>query len=172
MIYNRIKDPSISTHEKENLMSSDYLNSYPGNFFYYDSPYDLKGMTYREFLRSRSTMEEKILFEMRTYSRGVINDMLNFPKDERFFDIRLEEISHDKNFVQITEAFRSLGLSGKELLSAVQIASSNCLWSIGAEKVLGHATTGASNEWEKWFKGDVLQEFRNLFGYAEQALGY
>lgn len=129
-------------------------------------------MTYREFLTKLPTLEEKILFEMRCFSQSVIKNMFYFPRDSRFFTIKLEDISHDRSMKSLYEAFSFLGFSGQELTSCLKLASKHCLWNIGKSSISTHATSGISNEWEDLFIGQLEHEFRKLFGWTEKSLGY
>ncbi len=171
-IYNKIKNTEVSLEEKIRLMNSDYHGKTVKNFIHYPSYYKMKGKTYREYLSEMPSMREKVLFEMRSYSRGVIHDMMNFPFDTRFFTIKLEEISCDPNMNNLMKAFVHLGFEGSSLLKCLEIASSNCLWHIGKNGIGSHATTGMSNEWKDVFEGEVEDEYRKLFGWAEEAFGY
>jgi hypothetical protein len=109
---------------------------------------------------------------MRSFSRGVINDMINFPIDKRFFLIQLESISFDKKMKSLQAAFAHLGFDGEKLLKCHGIAAENCLWNIDKNIMRSHATTCMSDDWKKIFTGEVEKEFRRLFGWSEEALGY
>lgn len=65
-----------------------------------------------------------------------------------------------------------LGIEGPDLISGLECASHHFLWNVGTEGVGAHATTGVSDVWREFFTGDVLKEFRRLFGNAEEVLGY
>ena len=167
--YSKIKDPSIPTHEKEKLLNFSNVEK-AGLMF--ESPYSMNGRTYRQALSSLESVSDKLLFEMRTFSRGVISDILNFPADKRFYTIKLEDISHDEKMCSLTEAFVHLGFRGENLLKSLDIASRHCLWKIGKSTLGSHSTTGVSDQWRDLFKGEVEKEYRHLFGWAEEALGY
>lgn len=171
-LYNQLKNDRVSADEKRLVMNSTYDAATSNNVVPFESPYALNGKTYREFLQTLNSTSDKLLFEMRTYSRGVINDMLNFPTDKRFFLIKLEDISRDQQMTSLTECLIHLGYEGAELIKALEIASNNCLWKIGKENTKGHATTGMSDEWREHFSGEVEKEYRKLFGFAEEVLGY
>jgi len=171
-IYNKIKDPNVTLDTKKILMNASYEGKTNYNFVNFESSYELSGKTYREFLSELTSIKDKVLFEMRAYSRGVIYDMLNFPVDKRFFLIKLEDISNDPQMKSLTRSLMHLDFEGDELVKSLEIASNNCLWKIGKKGIGGHATTGMSDEWKEVFTGEVEKEYRNLFGWAEEALGY
>jgi hypothetical protein len=153
-------------------MNSTYEGMTNSHFVHYESPYELKGKTYREFLVGLESTAEKLLFEMRSYSRGVIYDMLSFPADRRFYSIKLEDISRDPQMTSLENAFIHLNFEGNDLSRCLDIASQNCLWKIGMKGIETHATTGMSEDWRDAFTGDVEREYRKLFGWAEEGLGY
>ncbi len=165
--YNVIKDPAVSGAEKQKILQT----GLPGNesVASWDSGYDFAGRTYAQMLKSFERIEDKILFEMRAFSRGVVQDMVNFPADQRFFRLKLEEVSHDDQMTALQGAVRHLGFGGAHAATCLAIAARHSLWNIPRPS---HATTGVSGAWEQVFQGDVEKEFRTLFGWAESALGY
>jgi len=165
-----IKNNSLSIEEKSSIMQADYSSEFPHNFQHWKSPYALNGQTYREYLKKLPTFEEKLIFEMHSFSRGVIYDMLNFPQDDRFMRIHLESTSYDPSMKQLYEAFYHLGFKDDDLKTCCEIAKKHCLWYIG--KNLKHSTTGMSNDYNLYFQDKVEDEFRKLFGDAEYKLGY
>lgn len=171
-IYNSIKNPTIPTIVKKGIMNADYTDETPDNFIHFPSVYKMHGKTYRQFLLDLPTIEEKVMFEMNAYSRGVINDMLTFPNDKRFFRIHFESISKDTKLKMLLDAFAFLGFRGKDLITCLDIASNHCLWNIGKEAIKGHATTGMSDSWKSIFRGTLLDEFNALFRGSEETLGY
>jgi hypothetical protein len=171
-IYNKIKNPAVPLEEKKTLMNSIHDGKKPKNLVEFESSYDLNGKSYKEFLSTLKLISDKLLFEMRAYSRGVINDMLNFPNDKRFFLIKLEDISGDPKMKSLEESLIHLDYKGVELIKALEIASKNCLWKTGKDAIKGHSTTGMSDEWKDLFTGEVEKEYRKIFGWAEEALGY
>lgn len=165
--YNIIKDPKTPVEEKTAI-----LRAAPpphARVHDFDSGYDFAGRTYAEMLKSFETPEERLLFEMRCYSHAVILDMLAFSGDRRFLALKLEEVSHDTGMRDLQTMVRHLGFSGPPAARVLEIAAENCLWKTGPSR---HATTGVSDSWEPLFQGTLLEEFRHLFGWAEQALGY
>lgn len=171
-LYNRIKNPTISDREKKMIMGTDYTGKTPLNFKHYSSSYRLNGKTYREYLSGLPSIEEKLMFEMKSFYRGVINGMLNFPSDRRFFWIQLETISKDETMSELRNAFIHLGYKGDEIEECLDISKKHCIWNVGLTKFMNHATTGVSDDWQKYFKGRLLEEYHRLFGRAEKALGY
>ena len=174
--YKKIKDPQFALGEKIKLINDlEYqsidISSYT-TIPVYSSGYKMKNKTYREYLSGLDSIEEKLIFEMNSFSRGVINDMLQFSSDKRFYTIKLESISFDIRMDELHNAFTHLGINGIDLIKCLEIAADNCLWNIGSQQIAEHSTTGMSNEWRKYFTGNVEIEYRRLFGYAEQALGY
>lgn len=65
----------------------------------------LGGMSYYQFMHSLPTLEDQILFEMKNSSKAVIQDMQNLYKDNRFFHLKLEDISCDHSMQSIRSAF-------------------------------------------------------------------
>jgi len=171
-LYNIIKDPTVPIVVKKIIMNADYTGETPDGFIHFPSTYQMQGKTYRQFLADLPTIEEKVKFEMNAYSRGVINDMLTFPDDERFLRIHFESISKDTKMRMLHDAFIFLGFQGKELIKCLDIASNHCLWNIGKETIKKHATTGMSDEWKNIFIGSLLNEYNKLFRGAEETLGY
>lgn len=162
-IHNELKDPDVPTMRKQALMSPD---PGPGDF---ESPYAFEGRTYAEMLRSFDSRADRIRFEMNTYSRAVVEDMLNFPKDRRFYAVQLEAVSHDTQMIAVQEMMHHLGFAGPAAATALEIAAKQCFWN--RPRPL-HATTGVSRAWEEDFTGALLSDFRMLFGWADEALGY
>jgi hypothetical protein len=169
--YHRIKDPSVSLQEKVETMSRESDPAAYGGPLY-KSPFPMNGRTYREQLQALGTLQEKVLFEMHSFSRGVIEEMVRFPIDDRFHTIRLEDISHDRSMTALRAAFVHLGFEGQELQAALRIASENCIWNVGTDAFRRHATTGVGAEWRAVFTDEVETEFRRLFGRADETLGY
>jgi len=137
----------------------------------FDSGYDFSGRTYVEMLQSFDSIEEKLLFEMRTYSRAVILDMLTFSRYPSFLRVKLEDVSHDRNMQAVQIMLDHLGFSGPPMSRMLKLASRHCLWNRNTSRIK-HATTGVSEIWREAFTGKVLTEFRSLFGLAEVELGY
>jgi len=171
-LYNLIKSPDVPMTRKIEMMNSNYESEVDFDIPIYASGYDMKGKTYREFLSELRTTQDKVLFEMRSYSRGVINDMINFTSHKRFFTIKLEDIAFDPQMESLKNAFTHLGFQGEELNRCLDIASQNCLWNIKPKMIEKHATTGMSDEWKAVFSGTVNEEFHRLFGNADEDLGY
>lgn len=170
--YNVVKDPSVPLEEKVRIMSKGLDCSAGPSHDYFDLGYDLGGATYREFLRALPTLEEKVVFEMSAYSRGVINDMLAFPADGRFTTIKLEDISFDTSMVSLRHAMSKLEFSDGELQQVLDICSTHCLWKIGKSSIGAHATTGMAEYWRDIFTGQTEDAYQKLFSGAEAALGY
>lgn len=165
--YNVIKDPERSVHLK-----IDQLTVPPpphARVHDFDSGYDFAGRTYAEMLRSFDTLEEKILFEMRCYSRAVLLDMLAFPADRRFMTVKLEDVTHDRAMQTLQPLVRHLGFGGEPAAQVLKIAAKNSQWNKGKT---AHATTGVSLGWKDLFRGELGDAFHELFGWAEEALGY
>lgn len=172
ILYNRIKDPETSVDAKYDIINRSYEDRMPSEIERFESAYDMKGKTYRLYLSELPTTEEKLLFEMRAYSRGVINDMVGFPWDNRFMMVRLEDLSWDRRMMSLYSALLHLGMDGTDLTEALESASRNSLWHVGRDGAGTHAMTGISEHWRTYFQGEVLKEFRRLFGNAEEVLGY
>lgn len=161
--YNEIKHPDTPMDRRRTLMSRD-----PAGAF--DSGYAFEGRTYRQMLTARETTADRLRFEMRGFSYGVVRDMVRFPLDARFRRITLEEISHDRSMSGLERMFRHLGFAGTALRDCLEIAEGHCLWNL--DDLPGHATTGVSDAWRAAFAGEPIADFRTLFGWPEEALGY
>lgn len=172
LYYNTIKDKQIDTPQKVRILSGDYTHQAPDRFLQWPANFNMNGLTYREFLSRLPSFEEKLIFEMRSFSRGVINDMLSFPRDQRFYFIHLESISHDPEMTDLRASFSHMGFDKQDIDKCLDAARAHCLWHIGKKSINHHATTGMSNDWQTFFRGEVEEEYRRLFGYAEQRLGY
>ena len=170
--YDLIRDPSVTIQRKSELMQNFQQTTQGPSFLHYDSGYELGGATYREFIQSLGTLEEKLLFEMKAYSRGVINDMLSFPDDKRFFRVKLEDVAFDSKMLTLKAAMSHLGFKGFGLSRALRVCRNFCLWKIGTEAIRGHATTGMSPKWRSAFVGRLNEEFEALYPHAESNLGY
>ena len=171
--HNRIRDQKVDAETKKRLMNDTFYEFDRIPIERFASHYDLDGATYREFLAERPTFEDQLLFEMRCYTRGVLNEMLRFPADARVLRIKLEDVSHETDLESLKEMFTHLGFRGSALLTCMDIASRNSLWhKREAGQKSGHETTGVDDSWRSAFTGEVLREFRRLFGFAEAALGY
>ncbi|WP_200242379.1 hypothetical protein [Lamprobacter modestohalophilus] len=170
--YNIIKNPNVTMNVKKKIMNEGSTTQGGPSFEHYDSGYDLNGATYREFLKSLPTVQDKLIFEMRAHSQGVIRDMLAFPKDDRFITIKLEDISFDENMSALLAAMLGLGFHGDGLVHSLLSCSANCLWNTGVEKFSTHATTGMSPIWKNFFVGNVDEQYCELYGNAEHILGY
>lgn len=167
-IYNRIKDPKTAPEERQRLLAE--AKTQESAFTRFDSNVDFAGRSYRQMLTEATSVSAKLLFEMRAFSRGVILDMLQFPKDVRFATLSLETISHDPQMLALRRAFLHLGFQGPALQKCLDIALPHCLWS--SDALPAHATTGVSEDWRQHFTGPVETEYRRLYGWTEQALGY
>ena len=173
IFYHKINNSQVHINEKINIMNADYSGEAAAQKIpAFQSYYNFNGKTYQEFLQSLPNLQEKVLFEMRSYSRGVINDMLRFPGDQRFFNLHLESVSKDRTMYELREAFLHLGFDKTALEDCLKLAASNCIWYAGIETAGKHATLGLSDIWKEIFVGEVEQEYRKLFGWAEHALGY
>lgn len=164
--YNIIKDPDTPEATRQEMMNEAGRNSRV------DSGYDFAGRTYRQMLADAPGLAEKLLFEMRCFSRGVIEDMVLFPNDVRFYSISLEEISHNARMTGLRQMFRHLGFRNAALQQCLKIARNHSLWANEKLATDPHVTTGVSETWQEHFHGRVEAEFRHLFGWPERALGY
>ena len=119
--YDIVKDESIETARKvaQINVSPDPLARVQD----FDSGYDFQGRTYVEMLKSFDRIEDKLLFEMRTYSRAVILDMLAFSGTSSFFRINLEDVSHDRNMQQVQSTLDYLGFSGPPMARMLKLAA-------------------------------------------------
>ncbi len=171
-LYNIIKDPEVALGHKQSLLHHTYTPDAAYLHRPFRSDYEFKGKTYRELLLNAERMEEKLLFEMHAYSQGVLQDMVQFPKDNRFHTVHMEDVSFDSAMKTLQHVFEDFGFTGDDLAQCLRIASGHCLWKVTKQQFGEHATTGVSEDWRRYFSGEVLQEFRRLFGYAETALGY
>lgn len=163
-IYNEIKHPDTTVERRQELMTPS------GSDGSHDSGYEFAGKTYRQMLQDCQSMAEKLHFEMRCFSAGVVRDMASFPADQRFFTVKLEDISHDREMAALRAMFLHLGFRGEALSRCLDFAAKNCLWNLS--DLPAHATTGVGEAWRAEFQGELLREYRRLFGWAEQALGY
>jgi hypothetical protein len=163
--YNRIKHPETPPEERQRILAAATGPGEEG-----DPGLALGGRTYRQMLAGAADLSDKLIVEMRGFSRGVVGDMLAFPQDARFATITLEAISHDPAMADLTRILHHLGFRGAALARSLDLARPHCLWA--SETLPAHATTGVSEDWRAAFTGPVAAEYRRLFGWAEQALGY
>lgn len=131
---------------------------------------EYSGRTYSQVINSLSSMEDALLFEMRHASKKVIKRMLELKKDSRFYHLKLEDISNDPQMIEIEKALDFCEIKGDLKFSWMDACKQNCLWNLTT--LPKHSTTGVSSDWEMYFTGKVLAEFRNLFGDCEEQLGY
>ena len=89
----------------------------------FQSYYNFNGKTYQEFLQSLPNLQEKVLFEMRSYSRGGYK-MICFGSrgDQRFFNLHLESVSKDRTMYELREAFLHLGFDKTALEDCFEIS--------------------------------------------------
>lgn len=128
------------------------------------------GRSYADMINSFPTVEEKLMFEMKGSSRNAILRMLEVAPDSRFCNVRLENISHDREMADLRRAFEFIGISESDADDWLSIAKT---FSLSYAKALPkHSTTGVSDDWKKYFKDDVELEYRRIFGEAELTLGY
>jgi len=165
--YNIIKSPDVAMDKKIELMNAE--GNRPEGDPIDDSGYDFEGKTYAEMHMSMKTFDDRIRFEMNAYSRGVLRDMLEFPADNRFLRVKLEDISRDRKMWSLRKVVQHLGFQGASAGKALELAAEGCLWNIPRP---AHARTGLSEHWRDLFTGDLAKQYRHLYGWAEHALGY
>jgi hypothetical protein len=166
--YNIVNDKRIEVDRKTELakwyVTRDVL-PYP-----FESPYDFNGRTYREMLKSFSSMDEKLIFEMQCYSFGVISDILSFNRDD-FYRIKIEDVSYDLHMNELRNAFRYLGFVESDLDICLTSARSNML-GINPNAAGKHGTTGISQEWKDCFSGCVAKKYDSIYKDASKVMGY
>jgi hypothetical protein len=131
---------------------------------------EYNGKTYAQVINSFSSIEDKLLFEMRNASKTVIERMLEVKLDKRFYHLKLEEVSSDSEMLEIKRALDFCEIKGDLKETWLSVCKKNCLWNL--KDLPKHSTTGVSSDWEKYFTSEVLDEYRVLFGQCEELLGY
>jgi hypothetical protein len=129
------------------------------------------GRTYRQELLSRSTLEEKVIFEMQNSSWWVISEMLSAAEcGIEKHTVRLEDLARDRSLETYFRMLRYIGLEGKKLLAALQICVEHALWA--QDSLPKHSRGGVGSEWKDVFTGKPSQIFDERYGGFAERLGY
>jgi len=132
----------------------------------------LGGAAYQEKINSFDTVEEQLMFEMEHSGRWGIEEMLRWDySDERFMNVKYEELIIDHDLRMFHEIFTFLGFPGSAIPTCLDCAYNNSLFSGNIEKSV-HVRSGKSSQWKNHFNSDHKQRFVELFGEALITLGY
>lgn len=132
----------------------------------------LGGQTYQQTINSLDTAEEQLLFEMENSGKWGIKEMLRWDyADDRFMNIKYEDLIVDYDLKEFKKIFTFLGFSGSEIPACLECAYNNSLFS-GKVKKSVHVRSGKSSQWKTHFTPQHKQRFVELFGDALIRLGY
>lgn len=130
------------------------------------------GKSYVESLVDRN-LEDQLIFEMNQSSNKGLTRMVEVAADDRFYHLKLEDVSSQRSMTSLADAFLSAGVSPEICGRILQVAEPHCLWHIRGEgKTLQHSTTGMGEKWREAFTPRVRAEFDRLFGGLSADLGY
>ena len=133
---------------------------------------EFEGGTYANYIKSLSTLEDKMLFELNHSSGRNIREMLEWDYgNERFVELRYEElVSHDGSRV-FEEAIERWPLSKREQMVLTGMFR---YFSLAGPGVRGsrHVRNPKSGQWKEHFTPRVRSRFDELFPAAAARLGY
>ena len=133
---------------------------------------ELGGVTYQEKINSFGNIEDKLMFEMEHSGRWGIEEMLEWDySDERFMNVKYEDLIVDHNLLLFHKIFTFLGFPGSFMPVCLDCAYKNSLFSGNIEKSV-HVRSGKSSQWKTHFTSDHKKRFVELFGEATVQLGY
>ncbi len=132
----------------------------------------LNGLTYQQALLAKNSLEEKISFEMEALGRTTIKDIVNWDyKDERFLNVKYENLMSDVDLKVFHDIFSHLGFTGEVIHTALYHAYKGSLFS-GQVKGISHVRSGEARQWERFFSKSNREQFVELFGSGLIDLGY
>jgi hypothetical protein len=133
----------------------------------------LDGKSYQENLKSRSEADG-ISFEIQGYSAWTIDRMLAWDYDDpNVIELRFEDVL--ANFdAEMRRMFVGLGLTGRWLERAVEIAATEDLGRMDRARLDTdpHIQSRGSSRWEQYFTDEHKAAFKERFGDAVVKLGY
>ena len=136
----------------------------------------LGGRTYQQQLQSLDP-EDGLIFEMERSSHHNVSVMLDWDgSDERFFDLRYEDLIADEEAV-FGRLFAHYGFTGHDHRTAVEAALEQSFKkiakrSIGEVREGSHLRSGAAGQWRDVFTPRHVDHFKKLFGDRLERLGY
>ncbi len=132
----------------------------------------LNGLTYQQALLAKTSLEDKISFEMEALGRTTIQDIINWDyNDARFLNIKYEDLMSDVDLKVFHDIFLYLGLNGGAIPTALYHAYKGSLFS-GQVKGFSHVRSGEARQWERFFSKNNRERFVELFGSSLIDLGY
>ncbi len=130
------------------------------------------GMTYQEKINSFEHFDNKLMFEMENSGRWGNEEMFSWDyENPNFLNIKYEELIEDEDLFLFHKIFNFLGFPGKAIPAVLQCAYDNSLFSGNVKKSL-HVRSGASKQWQTYFKPRHKKRFVELFDDALIRLGY
>lgn len=160
--YKQIISNSLSPSEKLAIIESVDRSSLAKWVPRYAEPIDFGGKTYREMLGDLNNAAERLSFEMRAYSYGVVQEMLAFPS-AGFFSVSLEALSHQSDMLLFEQSLKFLGFDTDQIARVKLDCERHFLWSDAPLDRPEHITTGVSDEWKRVFDPALDREFDELF---------
>lgn len=133
----------------------------------------LGGRSYQENLKARSEAEG-ILFEISGYSAWTIDQMRAWDYDDPdVVELKFEDVLGDFD-AEMRRMFVGLGLTGRWLERAVEIAATEDLGRMDRERLETdpHIQSRGSSRWERFFTDEHKAAFKERFGDAVVKLGY
>lgn len=161
-IYRSIGSKHLSVAEKARIVKEIDPDAIPTCVPRYPEPIFFNGKTYREVISEFDRDYDRLRFEMRAYSYGVVKEMLAFP-DSGFFNVSLERLSHDPSMELFKDSLSFIGYDVEECDRIVNACQRHFLWSPDGIEHPKHKTTGVSNHWKGVFDQELNAEFGKLF---------
>ena len=128
------------------------------------------GKTYQEAINALETQDDRLLFELKYSSGGVVKRMQQVPwGDPRIMRVKLEDLMVDKELRLFEDLFRYLGMRGDLLSAALEQAKARSLFSKPKQS---HSRGGVSGEWKSRLSPRVQEAFNDAFPDAVKLLGY
>lgn len=171
-----ISDPFRGLHiirdPRDRIVSGMYYHQKSEEKWLHKPMKELAGSTYQEKINNFNTMEDKLTFEMEHSGRWGIEEMLRWDySDERFMNVKYEELIVDRDLLQFHSIFTFLGFPGSVIPICLDCAYNNSLFSGNVEKSV-HVRSGKSSQWKTHFNSDHKKRFVEIFGDALVTLGY
>ncbi len=132
---------------------------------------NLQGLTYQQKIRSFSSIDDQIIFEMENSAANTISEMLSWDYSRPdFLELKYEDLIEDAQLILFHEVFIFLGFPGSVIPHLLSIAYENSLFSGLVES--DHVRSGKKSQWRTFFKQNHKDRFLELFGDALIRLGY
>jgi hypothetical protein len=161
-----IRDP------RDRIVSGMYYHQKSKESWLHKPMQNLGGSTYQEKINSFDKIEDQLMFEMEHSGRWGIEEMLSWDyRDDRFMNVKYEELIIDHDLRMFHDIFTFLGFPGSAIPVCLDCAYKNSLFSGNIDKSV-HVRSGKSSQWKTHFTTAHKKRFAELFGDALIKLGY